>query len=487
MIVALARRMRKKVSWTGWKKQLKLYVTSVSKVRAAEVHGENGKKENEDKHQHPVGDLGGTEAPSSREGLKSDGAIQRGDQKLQAGTGIKSDDQQELAVAQLSLPFSSTLKPNSAAQTSPPALSNSAATTTHGSAAGVKKGAFRKHVYRSSAGVSVWKFSSRASRSAGANDIASVAGARRRPAAAHGVPRASKSAAGEQETTAATRIQAAFRGYRSRRIDSSEADAWSASEEKELRQGKTQAAASRSTQQQYNLQTPAAAAAADKLNINGEWDTDTRSPADLEAIEQYKQEAILKRERQREYALSLRRLRYGLEQKQGAARTRDGVPAAHAVDDDAIKNLLDKPGYVLNWLERAQEGGSRDNNLPSDQILAVPNKAKVLPDGSSEKKKSRESKPKNGGRRRLSLGNEVEEEEEEEEGRPSAGGGGKKVTTTMNDNRRKSVGSTTSSAATASMILQATPDRKLSSPFAAGMNLKAPIPSGNPKKLPFKI
>ncbi len=484
MIVALARRMRKKVSWTGWKKQLKLYVTSVSKVRAAEVHGENGKKENEDKHQHPVGDLGGTEAPSSREGLKSDDAIQRGDQKLQAGTGIKSGDQQELAVAQLSLPFSSTLKPNSAAQTSPPALSNSAATTTHGSAAGVKKGAFRKHVYRSSSGVSVWKFSSRASRSAGANDIALVAGARRRPAAAHGVPRASKSAAGEQETTAATRIQAAFRGYRSRRIDSSEADAWSASEEKELRQGKTP---SRSTQQQYNLQTPAAAAAADKLNINGEWDTDTRSPADLEAIEQYKQEAILKRERQREYALSLRRLRYGLEQKQGAPRTRDGVPAAHAVDDDAIKNLLDKPGYVLNWLERAQEGGSRDSNLPSDQILAVPNKAKILPGGSSEKKKSRESKPKNGGRRRLSLGNEVEEEEEEEEGRPSAGGGGKKVTTTMNDNRRKSVGSTTSSAATASMILQATPDRKLSSPFAAGMNLKAPIPSGNPKKLPFKI
>jgi hypothetical protein len=82
----------------------------------------------------------------------------------------------------------------------------------------------------------------------------------------------------------------------------------------------------------------------------------------------------------------------------------------------------------------------------------------------------------------MSLGNEVEEE-----GRPSAGGGGNKVTTTMNDNRRKSVGSTTSSAATAAMILQATPDRKLSSPFAAGMNLKAPIPSGNPKKLPFKI
>ncbi len=482
MIVALARRMRKKVSWTGWKKQLKLYVTPVSKVRAAEVHGENGKTENEDKHQHPVGDLGGTEAPSSREGLKSDDAIQRGDQKLHAGTGIKSDDQQELAVAQLSLPFSSTLKPNSAAQTSPPALSNSAATTTHGSAGGVKKGAFRKHAYRSSAGVSVWKFSSRASRSAGANDIALVAGAQRRPAAAHGVPRASKSAAAEQETTAATRIQAAFRGYRSRRGDSSEADAWSASEEKELRQGKTQAAASRSTQQQYNLQTPAAAAAEDKLNINGEWDTDTRSPADLEAIEQYKQEAILKRERQREYALSLRRLRYGLEQKQGAARTRDGVPAAHAVDDDAMKNRLDKPGYVLNWLERAQEGGSRDNNLPSDQILAVPNKAKILPDGSGEKKKSRESKPKNGGRRRMSLGNEVEEE-----GRPSAGGGGKKVTTTMNDNRRKSVGSTTSSAATAAMILQATPDRKLSSPFAAGMNLKALIPSGNPKKLPFKI
>jgi hypothetical protein len=487
VIAASARRMRKKVSWTGWKKQLKLYVTPVSKVRAAEVHGENGKEENEDKRQHPVGDLGGTEAPSSREGLKSDDAIQRGDQKLQAGTGIKSDDRQELAVAQLSLTFSSTLKPNSAAQTSPPALSNSAATTTHGSAAGVKKGAFRKHVYRSSSGVSVWKFSSRASRSAGANDIALVAGARRRPAAADGAPRASKSAAGEQETTAAKRIQAAFRGYRSRRGYSSEADAWSASEGKELRQGKTQAAASRSTQQQYNLQTAAAAAAAaDKLNINGEWDTDTRSPADLEAIEQYKQEAILKRERQREYALSLRRLRYGLEQKQGAARTRDGVPAAHAVDDDAMKNLLDKPGYVLNWLERAQEGGSRDNNLPSDQILAVPNTAKILPDGSSEKKKSRESKPKNGGRRRLSLGNEVEEEEEEE-GRPSAGGGGKKVTRTMNDNRRKSVGSTTSPAATAAMILQATADRKLSSPFTAGMNLKAPIPSGNPKKLPFKI
>jgi hypothetical protein len=485
VIVALARRMRKKVSWTGWKKQLKLYVTSVSNVRAAEVHGENGKTENGDKHQHPVGDLGGTEVPSSREGLKSDGAIQRGDQKLQAGTGIKSHDQQELAVAQLSLPFSSTLKPNSGAQTSPSALSNSAATTTHGSAAGVKKGTFRKHVYRSSAGLSVWKFSSRASRSAGANDIALVAGAQRRPAAAHGVPRASKSAAGEQETTAARRIQAAFRGYRSRRGDSSEADAWSPSAEKELRQGKTQAAASTSTQQQYNLQTAAAAAAADKLNINGEWDTDTRSPADLEAIEQYKQEAILKRERQREYALSLRRLRYGLEQKQGAARTRDGVPAAHAVDDEAMKNLLDKPGYVLNWLERAQEGGSRDNNLPSDQILAVPNKAKILPDGSSEKKKSRESKPKNGGRRRMSLGNEVEEEEEE--GRPSAGGGGKKVTTTMNDNRRKSVGSTTSSAATAAMILQATADRRPSSPIAAGMNLKAPILSGNPKKLPFKI
>ncbi len=90
-----------------------------------------------------------------------------------------------------------------------------------------------------------------------------------------------------------------------------------------------------------------------KLNINGEWDTDTRSPADIEASAQYKQEAALKRERAREYALALRRLKYGLEQHKGGAKAAAGTPPPTAAAD-CTNTMLDKPGYVMNWLERAQ-------------------------------------------------------------------------------------------------------------------------------------
>ncbi len=150
-----------------------------------------------------------------------------------------------------------------------------------------------------------------------------------------------------------------------------------------------------------------------KLNINGEWDTDTRSPADIEASAQYKQEAALKRERAREYALALRRLKYGLEQHKGGAKAASGTPPPTAAAD-CTNTMLDKPGYVMNWLERAQ--GARDdhhvpkkvsdgtrNLLPASKSLS-PKTTGVVTDGaekaqwqsSGEKDKPERMKLQNG-------------------------------------------------------------------------------------------
>ncbi|KAH8974387.1 hypothetical protein BDL97_01G099800 [Sphagnum fallax] len=422
--------MRKKgSSWTGWRKQLKQYVTSGSKLPAVvqqQVNGENViMKEVEDdsvndhsdmlqQQQQHVGDRSSTEPPSSCEDVKSDDASQtREEKQQQLRACIKADAAEDHA--QLALAHFSPLTPprpnsGSAPQTiSPPTPSSRSTPNPAGVAtsAALKKGAF-KHVYRSGP---VRKLSSRTKTSA-----AATAGVRTSPG---GV---------EQETMAATAIQAAFRGYRSRR-NSSE-DVWSQAGavycnnnrrlEKELQGQTTQTS---SCTQTHMSQTAGphlefSTTADNKLNINGEWDTDTRSPADIEASAQYKQEAALKRERAREYALALRRLKYGLEQHKGGAKAAAGTtpPTAAA---DCTNTMLDKPGYVMNWLERAQ--GARDdhhvlknvgdgtrNLLPASKSLS-PKTTGVVTDGAEKAKlqsSGEKDKPKSGERMKLQKNGE---------------------------------------------------------------------------------
>ncbi|CAK9255468.1 unnamed protein product [Sphagnum jensenii] len=423
--------MRKKgSSWTGWRKQLKQYVTSGSKLPAVvqqQVNGENViMKEVEDdsvndhsdmlqqQQQQHVGDRSSTEPPSSCEDVKSDDASQtREEKQQQLRACIKADAAEDHA--QLALAHFSPLTPprpnsGSAPQTiSPPTPSSRSTPNPAGVAtsAALKKGAF-KHVYRSGP---VRKLSSRTKTSA-----AATAGVRTSPG---GV---------EQETMAATAIQAAFRGYRSRR-NSSE-DVWSQAGavycnnnrrlEKELQGQTTQASSCTQTQmsQTAGAHLEFSTTADNKLNINGEWDTDTRSPADIEASAQYKQEAALKRERAREYALALRRLKYGLEQHKGGAKAAAGTPPPNAAAD-CTNTMLDKPGYVMNWLERAQ--GARDdhhvlknvsdgtrNLLPASKSLS-PKTTGVVTDGAEKAKlqsSGEKDKPKSGERMKLQKNGE---------------------------------------------------------------------------------
>jgi hypothetical protein len=422
--------MRKKgSSWTGWRKQLKQYVTSGGKLPAVvqqQVNGENViMKEVEDdsvndhsdmlqQQQQHVGDRSSTEPPSSCEDVKSDDASQtREEKQQQLRACIKADAAEDHA--QLALAHFSPLTPprpnsGSAPQTiSPPTPSSRSTPNPAGVAtsAALKKGAF-KHVYRSGP---VRKLSSRTKTSA-----AATAGVR------------TSSGGVEQETMAATAIQAAFRGYRSRR-NSSE-DVWSQAGavycnnnrmlEKELQGQTTQASSCTQTHmsQTADPHLEFSSTADNKLNINGEWDTDTRSPADIEASAQYKQEADLKRERAREYALALRRLKYGLEQHKGGAKAAAGTPPSTAAAD-CTNTILDKPGYVMNWLERAQ--GARDdhhvlknvsdgtrNLLPASKSLS-PKTTGVVTDG-AEKAKLQSSgdkdKPKSGERMKLQKNGE---------------------------------------------------------------------------------
>jgi len=365
--------------------------------------------------QQHVGDRSSTEPPSSSEDVKSDDASQiREEKQQQLRACIKADAAEDHA--QLALAHFSPLTPprpnsGSAPQTiSPPTPSTRSTPNPAGVAtsAVLKKGAF-KHVYRSGP---VRKLSSRTKTSA-----AATAGVR------------TSSGGVEQENMAATAIQAAFRGYRSRR-NSSE-DLWSQAGavycnnnnrrlEKELQGQTTQASSCTQTHmsQTADPHLEFSTTADNKLNINGEWDTDTRSPADIEASAQYKQEAALKRERAREYALALRRLKYGLEQHKGGAKAAAGTPAPTAAAD-CTNTMLDKPGYVMNWLERAQ--GARDdhhvlknvsdgtrNLLPASKSLS-PKTTGVVTDGAEKAKlqsSGEKDKPKSGERMKLQKNGE---------------------------------------------------------------------------------
>jgi hypothetical protein len=384
--------MRKKVSWTVWKKQLKQYVASGTKLPAVEVNEEHGKEENEPvvdgsshNDDHHIGDLSIGSSSSCEDLKSSDDARQREEEKQpqQQSCSLKANVP-EVELAPLTPPRSnpplgSATPQRSSPPTAPGSRSNSVSASAVGSA--LTKGAF-KHVYRS--GPVRKKLSSRTTSGGGGGALSDVSGA-------------SQQKEEEMSIAAATTIQAAFRVYRSRSSSSPE-EMWSEGIsnpirmlEKEL--GQTQFS---STQHMISQPTPGGA---DQKKINGEWDADTRSLADCEASAQLKQVAAIKRERTREYAHALRRLRYGLEQNNKGSTAR----ALQATDD----KLLDKPGYVLNWLERAQGVAVNDNNyvpktvssdatqkqLPSEISLSLNN---GIANGTATKKKKPKSTSING-------------------------------------------------------------------------------------------
>ncbi|CAM6033891.1 unnamed protein product [Sphagnum compactum] len=533
--------MRKKVSWTVWKKQLKQYVASGTKLPAVEVNEENGQEENEPvvdgssyNDDHHIGDLSIGSSSSCADLKSSDDASQREEEKQpqKQSCSLKANVP-EVELAPLTPPRSnpplgSAAPQRSSPPTPPGSRSNSVSASAVGSA--LTKGAF-KHVYRS--GPVRKKLSSRTT-SGGGGALSDVSGA-------------SQQKEEEMSIAAATTIQAAFRVYRSRSSSSPE-EMWSEGIsnpigmlEKEL--GQTQFS---STQHMISQPSPGGA---DQKNINGEWDADTRTLAVCEASAQLKQVGAIKRERTREYAHALRRLRYGLEQNNKGSTAR----ALQATDD----KLLDKPGYVLNWLERAQGVAVNDNNyvpktvssdatqkqLPSEISLSLNNgiangtaTKKKKPNG-TEKENSRRSsdnkttKPKNGDEEKKSNNRNVDQKTKQLREKLSEAvtttthsplGGAENVgnrfdvdhgieefylqnrsssaspphpTTTgsnnKNDRRRRNsvAGGNIATAAAAAEVVTSTAQqqRRLSSSPFAGVKASIPSAGGNPKKLPFKI
>ncbi|CAK9234139.1 unnamed protein product [Sphagnum troendelagicum] len=512
--------MRKKVSWTVWKKQLKQYVASGTKLPAVEVNEENGKEENEPvvdgssyNDDHHIGDLSIGSSSSCEDLKSSDDARQREEEKQpqQQSCSLKANVP-EVELAPLTPPRSnpplgSAAPQRSSPPTPPGSRSNSVSASAVGSA--LSKGAF-KHVYRS--GPVRKKLSTRTT-SEGGGALSDVSGASQ-----------------QKEEMWSEGISNPIRML-----------------EEEL--GQTQFS---STQHMISQPTPGGA---DRKNTNGEWDADTRSLADCEASAQLKQVAAIKRERTREYAHALRRLRYGLEQNNKGSTAR----ALQATDD----KLLDKPGYVLNWLERAQGVAVNDNNyvpktvssdatqkqLPSEISLSLNNgidngtatqkkKPKSTSVRGTEKENSKRSsdnkttKPKTGDEEKKSnnrnddqktkqlrenlseavtttihsplggadnVGNRFDADHGIEElylqNRSSSASPPHPTSTgsnNKNDRRRRNStarGNNATAAAAAAEVVTSTEQqqRKLSSsPFAGG---KASIPSagGNRKKLPFKI
>ncbi|CAM6025091.1 unnamed protein product [Sphagnum balticum] len=534
--------MRKKVSWTVWKKQLKQYVASGTKLPAVELNEENepvidGSSYNDDHH---IGDLSIGSSSSCEDLKSSDDARQREEEKQpqQQSCSLKANVP-EVELAQLTPPRSNPPLVYAAPQrslppTPPGSRSNSVSTSAVGSA--LSKGAF-KHVYRS--GPVRKKLSSRNTSGGGGGGLSDVSGA-------------SQQKEEEMSIAAATTIQAAFRVYRSRSSSSPE-EMWSEGISKPIRMlekelGQTQFS---STQHMISQPTPGGA---DQKNINGEWDADTRSLADCEASAQLKQVAAIKRERTREYAHALRQLRYGLEQNNKGSTAR----ALQATDD----KLLDKPGYVLNWLERAQGVAVNDNNyvpkavssdaaqkqLPSEISLSLNNgiangtatkkkKPKSTSISGTEKENSKRSsdnkttKPKIGDEQKKSNNRNDDQKTKQLREKLSGAvtttthsplGGAENVcnrfdadhgieefylqnrsssaspphpTTTgsnnKNDRRRNSVaGRNNVTAATAAEVVTSTEQqqqRRLSSSPFAGVKASIPSAGGNPKKLPFKI
>ncbi|CAK9881415.1 unnamed protein product [Sphagnum jensenii] len=513
--------MRKKVSWTVWKKQLKQYVASGTKLPAVEVNEENGKEENEPvvddssyNDDHHIGDLSIGSSSSCEDLKSSDDARQREEEQPQQQSCSLKANVPEVELAPLTPPRSnpplgSAAPQRSSPPTPPGSRSNSVSASAVGSA--LSKGAF-KHVYRS--GPVRKKLSTRTT-SGGGGALSDVSGASQ-----------------QKEEMWSEGISNPIRML-----------------EEEL--GQTQFS---STQHMISPPTPGGA---DRKNTNGEWDADTRSLADCEASAQLKQVAAIKRERTREYAHALRRLRYGLEQNNKGSTAR----AVQATDD----KLLDKPGYVLNWLERAQGVAVNDNNyvpktvssdatqkqLPSEVSLSLNNgiangtatkkkKPKSTSISGTEKENSKRSndkkttKPKKGDeekksnnrnddqktkqlREKLSeavtttihsppggaenVGNRFDADHGIEEfylqNRSSSASPPHPTSTwsnNKNDRRRRNSAArgnnaTAAAAAAVAEVVTSTEQqqRKLSSsPFAGG---KASIPSasGNRKKLPFKI
>jgi hypothetical protein len=540
--------MRKKVSWTVWKKQLKQYVASGTKLPAVEVNEENGKEENEPvvdgssyNDDHHIGDLSIGSSSSCEDLKSSDDPRQKEEEKQpqQQSCSLKANVP-EVELAPLTPPRSnpplgSAAPQRSSPPTPPGSRSNSVSASTVGSA--LSKGAF-KHVYRS--GPVRKKLSTRTT-SGGGGALSDVSGA-------------SQQKEEEMSIAAATTIQAAFRVFRSR-ISSSPEEMCSEGISNPIRMleeelGQTQFS---STQHMISQPTPGGA---DRKNTNGEWDADTRSLADCEASAQLKQVAAIKRERTREYAHALRRLRYGLEQNNKGSTAR----ALQATDD----KLLDKPGYVLNWLERAQGVAVNDNNyvpktvssdatqkqLPSEISLSLNNgiangtatqkkKPKSTSIRGTEKENSKRSsdnkttKPKNGDeekksnnrnddqktkqlREKLSesvtttihspvggaenVGNRFDADHGIEEiylqnrssstsPHPTSTGSNNK-----NDRRRRNSaarGNNATPAAAAAAAEEAPlteqQQRRLSSSPFAGVKASIPSAGGNRKKLPFKI
>jgi hypothetical protein len=484
--------MRKKVSWTVWKKQLKQYVASGTKLPAVEVNEENGKEENEPvvdgsshNDDHHIGDLSIGSSSSCEDLKSSDDARQREEEKQppQQSCSLKADVP-EVELVPLTPPLSnpplgSAAPQRSSPPTPPGSRSNSVSASAVGSA--LTKGAF-KHVYRS--GPVRTKFSSRTTSGGGGGALSDVSGA-------------SQQKEEEMSIAAATTIQAAFRVYRSRSSSSPE-EMWSEGIsdpirmlEKEL--GQTQFS---STQHMISQPTPAGT---DQKNMNGEWDADTRSLADCEASAQLKQVAAIKRERTREYAQALRRLRYGLEQNNKGSTAR----ALQATDD----KLLDKPGYVLNWLERAQGVAVNDNNyvpktVSSDatqkQLPSEDQKTKQLREKSSEAVTTTIHSPLGGAE---NVDNRFDADHGIEEfylqNRSSSASPPHPTTTGSNNKndrrRRNSVAggnnATAASSAAAAEVVTSTEQqqRRLSSSPFAGVKASISSAGGNPKKLPFKV
>jgi hypothetical protein len=527
--------MRKKVSWTVWKKQLKQYVASGTKLPAVELNEENGKEENEPvadgssyNDDHHIGDLSIGSSSSCEDLKSSDDARRRKEEKQpqQQSCSLKANvSEVELApqTPQRSNPTLGSAAPQRSSPPTPPgSRSNSVSASAVGSA--LTKGAF-KHVYKS--GPVRKKLSSRTTSGGGGGALSDVSGA-------------SQQKEEEMSIAAATTIQAAFRVYRSRSISSPEEMCSEGISnpirmfEKEL--GQTQFS---STQHMISQPTPGGA---DQKNINGEWDADTRTLAECEASAQLKQVAAIKRERTREYAHALRQLRYGLDQNNKGSTAR----ALQATDD----KLLDKPGYVLNWLERAQGVAVNDNNyvpktvssdatekqLPSEISLSLNNgiangtatkkkKPKSTSISGTEKensKRSSDNKKSNNRnddrktkqlREKLSeaitttthsplggaenVGNRFDADHGIEgfylQNRSSSASPPHPTTTgsnNKNDRRRRNSaagGNNATAAAAAAEVVTSTEQqqRRLSSssPFAASI----PSAGGNPKKLPFKI
>ncbi|KAG0624894.1 hypothetical protein M758_2G011900 [Ceratodon purpureus] len=151
----------------------------------------------------------------------------------------------------------------------------------------------------------------------------------------------------KDHNAAAVKIQAAYRGHRTRNKLASELRGSCSNPSEDTTEEEVDEAPSISTQ--MSRTDPQKQRRNPPPRVNRGWNGSMRSAQDHQALLRSRQEAALKRERAMEYALSRQRWRTGSKAAKGPI---------WCTDD----RLPDKPGWVRNWLERATRMSAAQNS-----------------------------------------------------------------------------------------------------------------------------